>query len=114
MGSYTSIVAANMETQSHEDLAPFDTGALEMDICHETRRAIVDLIRGDAPTTILGILLSNSAGIAVRSIAEQLGRPVGEIGWKVDKLEEEELCIQIARGGVTKVLPFAPYTQRNE
>jgi hypothetical protein len=104
-----------MSSPSHaEDLAPFDTGALAMDVCHETRRAIVDLIRGDEPTTILGLLLRHTDGITLQAIADGLRRPVGEIGWRVSKLEEEELCMQVVRGGITRVLPFAPYTARNE
>lgn len=111
-----SIVGAYMDFKelSHDELPPLDTRALELDICHETRRTIVDLMRGNEPTTIIGVLVANRDGLTTREIAERLDRPVGEVSWKIEKLEGEDLCAQILSDTAMKVIPFAAYTERNE
>lgn len=89
--------------------------ALVPDACHETRRAAVDLIRGDPPTTVLGLLMSRDEPLTVEAIAGLLGRAVEEVDWTVDVLVRDELCARLAQDdGLEKILAFAPYTMRNE
>jgi hypothetical protein len=98
-----------------DELPPLDSRALAFDIGRETRRTVVDLIRGGQPTTILGVLLATSEeGITVEAIAERLGNPVGLIDWNVEKLEREDLCVRVAMDETIRVLPLAAYTTRNE
>jgi hypothetical protein len=101
--------------KNSNDLPPFDSRALYFDISHETRRTIVDLIRGSQPTTVLGVLLAHTDdGVTVEVLAKQLKRPVGQISWYVEKLETENLCVRSKMEGHIKVLPLAAYTERNE
>jgi hypothetical protein len=97
-----------------DELPPLDSRALSFDIEREARRTLVDIMRGSEPTTILGVLLANSEeGATVESIAELLDEPVGLVGWNVEKIEREGLCVRMSIDGVTKVLPLAAYTERN-
>lgn len=95
------------------DLPALDSRTLRVDVGRETRRAIVDLIRGVQPTTVLGVLLANAGGVTTDVIARQLDRPVGEVAWRINKLEGDDLCTRVAVDGVTMALPFAAYTDRN-
>lgn len=96
-----------------EELPPLDSRALAVDVNYEVRRTLVDLIRDDPPTTILGVIVSHPAGVAVEDIAKRLQQPFGLVDWNVEKLEDDDLCVRIAEGGIKKVLPFAAYTERN-
>lgn len=87
--------------------------SVEFNIAHETRRTVVDLMRGGEPTTILGLLLANSQGIGTEEIAERLGTTASLVSWDIDKLEREDLCVRVEVDGATKVLPLATYTSRN-
>lgn len=93
---------------------PLDSRELEFDINHEIRRTIVDRIRGVEPTNVLGVLLDNPEGMTAESIAEATGKPEGLIGWQVEKLAEEDLAVVASLDGVTKALPFARYTKKND
>lgn len=102
--------------QSVDELPPLDPRVFNFDIARETRRTIVDMMRGRKPTTILGMLLANpNKGVTLESMAERLQNPIGLVNWNVEKLEAEDLCVRVEmkKGGV-RVLPLAPYTERNE
>jgi hypothetical protein len=109
---HLGIVKASMAIQ---ELPPLDSRSIEFDVGREARRTLVDLIRGDPPTTILGVLLRHREdGVTIEAIAEALDEPVGLIGWNVEKLEKEDLCVRVAMEGTRKVVPIAAYTARNE
>jgi hypothetical protein len=98
----------------NDELPPLDSRTLAFDISRETRRTVVDLIRGGEPTTILGVLLANTKeGVTVEAIAEHLDDPVGLVNWNVEKLEKDDLCVRVEMEGHVKVLPLAVYTDRN-
>lgn len=97
-----------------DTLPPLDSRALSFDVDRETRRTVVDLVRGDRPTTILGVLLAHSDGLTMAEIADLLEKPIGIVGWQVEKLEHEDLCVRVAEDRLTKVLAFAAYTEHNE
>jgi DNA-binding transcriptional regulator GbsR (MarR family) len=83
-------------------------------MCSEMRRATVDLLRGDKPSSVLGILMANrESDVTVEEMADQLGRPVGAVAWTIEKLEEEDLCERISHDGVTRVVAFAAFSARN-
>lgn len=95
-------------------LPPLDTSTLEFDVDHEIRRTLVDLMRGAAPTTILGLLLANSEGIDIGEISGHLGVRENLVNWSVDKLEGEDLCVKVEVDGSIFAVPLAAYTSRNE
>jgi hypothetical protein len=95
-------------------LPPLDSRSTSFDVNREIRRTVVDLIRGDPPTTILGVLIAHSDGVTVEEIADKLDEPVGLIDWNVGKLRKEDLCVRVTLNGVKKVIPAAFYTKRNE
>lgn len=103
-------VAGSLQTA----LPPLDSSALEFDVTHELRRTMVDLIRNDEPTTILGLLLANPNGIGIEEIAKGLALAEGLVAWNIDKLEREDLCVRVETGSLVRVFPLAPYTRRNE
>lgn len=86
---------------------------MEFDMCTEMRRATVALIRGDKPRNLLGLLMVNHEPIAVDDVAQELDKPIEEIEWIIEQLEEEDLCERITRDGVTKVYGFAAFSARN-
>jgi hypothetical protein len=96
-----------------DELPPLDSRSLQFDIGHEARLTLVDLIRGDQPKTIMGMLLAHRDGIAIEAIAIALDEPVGLVCWNVEKLEREDLCVLVAMGEGKKVVPIAAYTERN-
>jgi hypothetical protein len=96
-------------------LLPFDSRALEFDVKHEIRRTVVELLRQAEPTTILGVVLANPDGVEIRDLADTLDIPVAVAGWRVEHLEDEELVIGCKEDdGAVNILPFAPYTAKNE
>jgi hypothetical protein len=101
-------------SQAREPWIPLGSRDLEFNMCAEMRRATVDLLRGNKPSSVLGILMANRDGnVTVDEMADQLGRPVGAVAWTIEKLEEEDLCERISHDGVTRVVAFAAYSQRN-
>ncbi len=100
--------------RSIEELPPPDSRSTTFDINRELRRTVVDIIRGAEPTTIMGILLAHREGVTLKEIADTLDQPVGLVGWNVEKLENDYLCIRVAMEGVRKVIPIASYIDRNE
>jgi DNA-binding MarR family transcriptional regulator len=103
-------------TSSHrvDELPPLDSQALAFDISRETRRTVVDLIRGGEPTTILGLLLASTThGVTVETIAERLDYSVGLVNWNIEKLEREDLCVRVEMDESIKILPLAAYSERN-
>jgi hypothetical protein len=105
------IVKSDMEKA--EDLPPLDARLLDFTIEREARRTLVDLIREGAPTTIMGVLLRQRDGVTVDEIAEQLDEPAGLVSWNIKSLEREDLCVRLTEDGVTRIMPFAAYTERN-
>ncbi len=88
--------------------------SLAPDVCTETRRALVDMIRGDEASTVLGVLLESREPVSLEAIAGRLDRPVEEVSWTIEMLEAEELCSRVTRDdGLVKVFAFAPYTAAN-
>jgi hypothetical protein len=101
--------------QRSDDLPPLDSRALDFDVCHEVRRTVVDLIRRSDPSTITGILIEHlNDGVTIEDLARRLDLAPGLIAWNIERLEDEELCVRTEIDGEVKVLPFAPYTERNE
>jgi hypothetical protein len=98
-----------------DDLPPLDSRALDFDVCREMRRTVIDLMRGVEPTTITGVLLEHlNEGVTIEALAMRLGLAPGLIAWNVERLEEDDLCVRTEIDGEVKVLPFAPFTERNE
>ena len=98
-----------------DELPPLDSDALAFDIARETRRTVVDLIRKEKPTTILGVLLAHQAeGVTIEVIARNLQNSIGLINWNLKKLEMEDLCVRVKIEGDVRFLPTAAYTERNE
>ena len=100
--------------QSRDPWIPLGSRDLDFDMCTEMRRATVDLLRGNKPSSVLGILMANrDSDVTVEQMADQLGRPVGAVAWTIEKLEEEDLCERISHDGVTRVVAFAAFSARN-
>jgi hypothetical protein len=95
--------------REEEEGRELDSRALVPDVCRETRQALIDQIRGDKPTTVLGLLVSREQPLTVESIAGLLDKEVDEVEWAVDVLEEEALCARIFENNLMKVVAFAPY-----
>jgi hypothetical protein len=84
------------------------------DICRETRRTVIDIIRGDRPTTVLGYLVANrDRQLDLEEIAQALGKPKDEVNWTTEVLEQDELCVRFVDGKSTVVMALAPYSPRN-
>jgi hypothetical protein len=97
-----------------EYVLPLDSREFEIDLGREMRRTVVDLIRGDEPTTILGVLLASEGELTITDIASRLQRPIGLVACNVEKLEDEDLCVRIAAGDARMVRLFAPFTNHND
>jgi hypothetical protein len=104
---------SNIKTSMHNQPSVRDSRELVPDVCRETRQLAVDMIRGDKPTTVLGVLLDRERDdpISVEALAGRLGQSVGAVTWTVEMLEEERLCGRVIRDGVTRVLAMAPYDE---
>jgi hypothetical protein len=102
-------------TPRSDEWIPLGSDDLEFDVYTELRRATVDIIRGGKPRSVLSVLLMNREreSIPIDEIAEQLGKPIGEVEWSVEMLQGEDLCERIDESGSTKVVPFAAYSVRN-
>lgn len=70
---------------------------------------MVDQIRGNPPTTVLGVLVERGGPVAMSVIGETLGKSWDEIEWTVEVLEEGDLCARLLEGDEVFVAPFAPY-----
>ena len=90
-----------------EDLDP---RATVPDVCREARQTVVDQIRGNPPTTVLGVLVEHRGPVPMSVLSEMLGKGKDEIEWTVEVLEDEDLCARVAQGDQVFVAPFAPYT----
>jgi hypothetical protein len=86
-----------------------DSRAQVPDVCKETRQALIDQIRGDTPTTVLGLLVGRGRPLTAESIAGLLDKEVDDVEWIVDVLEEEALCARIFENNLMKIVAFAPY-----
>ncbi len=92
---------------------PMGSKDMEFDMYAEMRRATVDLIRGSEPSNLLGILMITREPIPIKEVAERLEKPVGQVEWIIEQLEEEDLCERLIKDGVTKVFGFAAFSPRN-
>jgi hypothetical protein len=84
------------------------------DLGRELRRAVVDLLRDQEPSCVLGVLMMRREALTVEAIAGLLGMPVVEVEWTVEMLEDEELCARITHNRLSKVVGFAAHSPRNE
>lgn len=102
---------SNINTMMYNQSLVRDSRELVPDICRETRQFAVDMIRGDRPTTVLGVLLDRERDdpISLEALAGRLGQSVGAVTWTVEMLEQEQLCGHVIHDGVTRVLAMAPY-----
>jgi hypothetical protein len=96
-----------------EEFPPLDSRSVVFDVNRETRRTVVDILRGSEPSTVLGVLVSTPEGLTMRGIASALDEPVGVVEWNVERLEDEDLCVTVSIDGEVRVLPLAGYTVRN-
>jgi DNA-binding transcriptional regulator GbsR (MarR family) len=80
----------------------------------EIRGAAVDIIRGDAPGTVIGLLMDARDALPLESIAQTLGLSLDAVVERIELLEEEDFCERVTRDGLTKAIAFAAYTARNE
>lgn len=92
---------------------PLSSRDLEFDMCSEMRRATVDLIRGNPPSNLLGLLMVTQEPIRIDEAAEQLNKPVEKVEWVIEQLAEEDLCESITKNGITWVFGFAAFSSRN-
>jgi hypothetical protein len=106
-----SVVIRNVKKS--ERWIPLSSQDIEFDMCTEMRRATVDLIRGDPPSNLLGILMVAHGPIRIDDVAEQLDKPVEKVEWIIDQLAEEDLCERITKDGVSLVFGFAAFSSRN-
>ena len=97
-----------------EYLLPLDSREYEIDLEREMRRTMVELIRGQDPSTILGVLLKSRGGLTVEEISTLLDRPTGVVVWNVEKLEDDDLCVRVEAEHRRKVRLFAPFTELND
>ena len=102
-----------MNTVPELALPPLDSRSTGFDVNREVRRTLVDLIRGEEPTTIMGVLLARPDGVTVDEIADVLDEPAALVGWNVEKLHREDLCVRVTLDGIKKVIPAAFHTTRN-
>ncbi len=82
-------------------------------MCSEMRRATVDLIRGNSPSNLLGLLMVSDEPIRIDEAAEQLKKPIEKVEWVVEQLAEEDLCERMTKDGITWVFGFAAFSSRN-
>jgi len=87
-----------------------DARAAVPDVCREARQAVIDQIRGNPPTTVLGVLIDRGGPVALSAIGETLDKDPDEIEWTVEVLEEGDLCARLVEGDQVLVAPFAPYS----
>lgn len=102
----TGVVTPCFGSISEADLDPRTTVP---DVCREARQTVIDQIRGNPPTTVLGVLVERRGPVAVRELGEKLGKSQDEIDWTVEVLEEGDLCARVVKGGEVFAAPFAPY-----
>jgi hypothetical protein len=100
-------------SHARERWIPMGSQDMQFDMYTEMRRAAVDLIRGNQPTNLLGILMVTHEPIPVAEIAARLQKPVGQVEWIIEQLEEEDLCERMTRDGITRVFGFAAFSARN-
>jgi hypothetical protein len=98
---------------SATDARETDARAAVPDICREARQTVVDQIRGNPPTTVLGVLVDRGGPIALSALGETLGKKQEEIEWTVEVLEDGDLCARLVEQGQVFVAPFAPYSLGN-
>jgi DNA-binding transcriptional regulator GbsR (MarR family) len=62
---------------------------------------------------VLGALLTHERGLPVDEMAELLDKPVGEVEFTIERLEEEDLCERVVHDGIVRVVGFAAYSSQN-
>jgi predicted transcriptional regulator len=92
---------------------PEERGELLPEINQEIRRTVVDVIRREAPTTVLGLLMQNEP-LTIGALTGLLGKDYHEVEWTVAMLREEGLCLASPEEGIVKYKAVALYTEPNE
>jgi hypothetical protein len=83
----------------------------------EARRTLADIIRGEEPTTILGILIKHDPerrGIAVGEVATRLGFSKDYTTEVVAALKSEHLCGSPEGAGDDHIFVMAAHTKSND
>jgi hypothetical protein len=71
------------------------------------------MIRGDKPSTVIGLLVARSEPLEVETVAALLGKGIEETRVIVEMLERQDLCARIDDSGLSKIVAFAAYSDRN-
>jgi hypothetical protein len=111
-----STLATDVSVEFSEHRDGRDARELLPDVCREMRRAVVDMIREDEPSSVLGLLIASRErqALTVEAIAGLLCKSVTEVEWTIEMLEDEDLCVRLREDGVDFVSAFAAYSDRNE
>jgi hypothetical protein len=88
--------------------------AVDPSFLAEVRGVAVDSIRGDSPTTVLGVIMRNPEGVTIEAVAKSLHIPAEVVLDTVEILEAEDLCERVAGNGArATVMAFAAFSSRN-
>jgi hypothetical protein len=98
----------------------------EWNLAKELRLTVVDLIRGDRPSTVLGYMMSKDERPETRGgghleqqpvtreeIAGMIGRELVDVEAISELLIEQDLASPLTEHGLKKVMPYAFYTDAN-
>ena len=83
-------------------------------VAADMRRAVVDVFRGNEPSTVIGYLLVNPEPSTIYDIAGKTGLSVDKVQFSVADTEAEDLAVTIRQNGLDKVARFAAFSSRNE
>lgn len=87
-----------------------DSRELIPDIDKELHRTIVDKIRGDEPSTALGVLMDRGK-VTMEAVTGLVGSNCEQVQWVLEELMEADLALSIAENGLTKYIAWAPAAQ---
>lgn len=80
-----------------------DVGDRVPEARREAFQVVKDLIVGQRPTTVLGVLIERRRPIEVLTIAGLIGKPITEVEWTVEILTEEGFCRTLDDDGIKVV-----------
>ena len=69
-----------------------DARDLVPDVRNEALQVVKDSIRGDRPSTVLGVLIDRMRPIELVTIAGLISTPLPQVHWTVEVLEAEGFC----------------------
>lgn len=72
----------------------------------ETRQVVVDQIRGEQPSTVLGLLIARREAMTPELIAGILGKDIDEVEWTADVLEADRLCVRVSVDGISRIVAY--------